>query len=328
MFEGEIGTARPVFFRSEVDFATSDVQLKDVFFGIDKIPFVGRIQAGHFKEPIGLDWMTSSRFLTFLERAAPVEAFGPERNFGVGVSGAKLGERLTYAAGLFTETSEAGKVTAIDSNYHLTARVTGVPWYDEEAKGARVLHVGIGGSYIDPSDTGLRYRSRPEAHLAPRFIDTGTNSAIFLGAEHACLAVAEAALIFGPFSVQAEYYRTWVSAGGASPTFDGFYVMGSWFITGEHRNYRRSTGTIDRTFPNHNFTDGGLGAWEVAVRYSHTDLNDDTVSGGRLNDIVGGVNWYLNANAKIQFNYVNAMVDRGTTEGTAHVFQSRFAVDF
>ena len=127
MFEGEIGTARPVFFRSEVDFATSDVQLKDVFFGIDKIPFVGRIQAGHFKEPIGLDWMTSSRFLTFLERAAPVEAFGPERNFGVGVSGAKLGERLTYAAGLFTETSEAGKVAAIDRMLPSTAESASQP---------------------------------------------------------------------------------------------------------------------------------------------------------------------------------------------------------
>jgi phosphate-selective porin OprO and OprP len=114
----------------------------------------------------------------------------------------------------------------------------------------------------------------------------------------------------------------------ASPTFDGFYIMGTWFITGEHRNYKRSSGTFDRVFPEHNFTDGGIGAWELAVRYSYTDLNDDGVIGGRLNDITGGVNWYLNPNSKIQFNYVNAKVDRGTTEGTAHIFQGRFAVDF
>jgi phosphate-selective porin OprO and OprP len=326
--EGEIGTARPVFFKTEFDFAPSDVQFKDVYFGIDKIPFVGRIQGGHMKEPMGLEWMTSSKYLPFIERAAPVEAFGPERNIGVGVSGAKLNEQLTYAAGLFAETADSGKLTTIDSNYRATARVTGVPWYDEASKGAHLLHLGLSGSYIDPSDAGVRLRSRPEAHLAPRFVDTGTNSAIFADSDHSCLVNAEAAFVCGPFSVQGEYYRTWVSAAGASPAFDGFYIMGTWFITGEHRNYKRASGVFDRVFPEHNFTDGGIGAWELAVRYSYTDLNDEGVNGGRLNDITGGVNWYLNPNSKIQFNYVNAKVDRGTTEGTAHIFQGRFAVDF
>jgi phosphate-selective porin OprO and OprP len=327
--EGEIGTARPVFFKTELEFATSDVQFKDVFFGIDKIPFVGRIQAGHLKEPMGLEWMTSSKYLTFIERTAPVEAFGPERNIGVGISGAKLKEQLTYAAGLFAETAESGKLTTIDSNYRATARVTGVPWYDEEGKGAHLLHLGVSGSYIDPSnDAGVRFRSRPEAHLAPRFVDTGTNSAIFAGSDHSYLVNAEAAVVYGPFSLQGEYYRTGVSGASASPTFDGFYLMGSWFITGEHRNYRRATGTFDRVVPEHSFTDGGIGAWELAVRYSYTDLNDEGVSGGRLNDITGGVNWYMNPNSKVQFNDVNAKVDRGTTEGTADIFQGRFAVDF
>ena len=326
--EGEIGLAHPVFFKTEFEFATSDVQFKDVFFGIDKIPFVGRITAGHFKEPMGLEWMTSSRFLTFIERSAPVEAFGPERNIGLGFSNAKFNEHLTYAAGLFAETAESGKLTTLDSNYRFTARVTGLPWYDEDAKGARLLHLGLSGSYIDPSDAGVRFRSRPEAHLAPRFIDTGTNSPIFAGSDHSCLVNAEAAVVFGPFSVQGEYYRTRVSAPNASPTFDGFYLMASWFITGEHRAYKRSTGTFDRTVPSHNLTDGGLGAWELALRYSATDLNDEGVNGGRLNDVTGGVNWYLNPNAKIQVNYVNAKVDRVAGEGTAHIFQGRFAVDF
>jgi phosphate-selective porin OprO and OprP len=324
--EGEIGLAHPVFFKTEFEFATSDVQLTDVFLGIDKIPFVGRITAGHFKEPMGLEWMTSSKYLTFIERAAPVEAFGPGRNLGVGFSNTELNEHLTYAAGLFADTAENGKLTSLDSNYRMTARVTGLPWYDEEAKGARLLHVGVSGSYIDPG--AIQFRSRPEAHLAPRFIDTGTNSPIFLGSDHACLVNAEAAVVFGPFSVQGEYYRTWVSAGNASPTLDGFYVMGTWLITGEHRNYKRSTGAFDRTVPSHNLTDGGIGAWELALRYSGTDLNDEGVNGGRLNDITGGVNWYLNPNAKIQLNYVNARVDRVAAKGTAHIFQGRFAVDF
>lgn len=327
--EGEIGTALPVFFKTEYDFATSETQFKDVFVGIDKIPFVGRIQAGHFKEPLGLELLTSSRFLTFMERGTPMEAFLPERNIGVMASGAKLNEHLTYAAGVFSDTGDAGKITTFDGNYRVSGRVTGLPWYDEASKGASLLHLGVSGSYIDPihstNSTGVaRFRTRPEAHLAPRFVDTGTIPDV----DHAYLAGAEAAVVLGPFSAQAEYVRTWVGAPGGTLAFDGFYIFGTWFITGEHRVYRRSNGTFDRVIPNHSFTDGGIGAWELAVRYSYIDLNDEGINGGRLNNITAGVNWYLNPNAKIQANYVNAMLDRGATDGTAHIFQGRVAVDF
>jgi phosphate-selective porin OprO/OprP len=196
-----------------------------------------------------------------------------------------------------------------------------------------LVHLGLSGSYIDPrDDIPLRFRSRPEAHLAPRFVDTG--AATFAGADHAQLMGTEAAVVCGPFSVQAEYLRSWVTSALGASSFDGFYVFGSWFITGEHRNYKRSSGTFDRLTPHKSFslTDGGPGAWEVAVRYSQSALNDEGVTGGRLNDITVGVNWYLNPNAKIQINYVNAMVDRTSAgvnhDGSAHVVQGRFAVDF
>jgi phosphate-selective porin OprO/OprP len=330
--EGELGTALPMFFKVQFDFAPAETEFKDVYIGVDKIPFVGRITAGHMKEPLGLEWMTSSRFLSFVERAAPTEAFTPERNIGIMASDAKLDQRMTYAAGLFTDTPDSGKVASINSNYRATARVTGLPWYDEDAKGARLLHVGIGGSYIDPGATNdlVQVRSRPESRTRDRFVDTG---AALVGADHATVAAAETALVFGPFSAQAEYFREWVSraAVGAnleSPTFDGFYVFGSYFITGEHRNYKRSTGAFDRVIPAHNFTDGGLGAWEVLLRYSHIELNDDGVLGGRMNNITAGVNWYWNPNAKLQFNYINAKIDRGPTDGTLQVFQSALAFDF
>jgi len=327
--EGEIGTALPVFFKTEYDFATTEAEFKDVFIGIDKIPFVGKLQAGHFKEPLGLEILTSSRFLTFLERATPMEAFLPERNIGVMASGAQLDEHLTYAAGAFTDTGTSGKIVSpLDGNYRGSARVTFLPWYDAATKGGSLLHVGVSGSYIDPGDAGVRFRSRPESHLAPRFVDTGTNNALFANSDHQILAAAEAAVVLGPFSAQAEYVRTWVSSPGLSGEFDGFYIFGSWFITGEHRNYRRANGTFDRVIPHHNFTDGGLGAWELALRYSYLNLNDEGINGGRLNDITAGVNWYLNPNSKLQFNYVNAMVDRGVTDGVAHIFQGRWAVDF
>jgi phosphate-selective porin OprO and OprP len=41
----------------------------------------------------------------------------------------------------------------------------------------------------------------------------------------------------------------------------------------------------------------------VLARYSWLDLNDKTVNGGVINAWTIGLNWFLNPNAKIQFNY-------------------------
>jgi phosphate-selective porin OprO/OprP len=204
-----------------------------------------------------------------------------------------------------------------------------VPWFDEEAKGRRLLHVGLSGSRIENAGGEARFRTRPEAHLAPRYVDTGT-----FDASYSFLGGAEAALVLGPFSAQAEYLRTWVNIPGVDDmaSFDGFYAFVSYFLTGEHRPYRRTNGTFDRVKPNRNFGLGensGPGAWELLLRYSYTDLNDEGITGGRLNDITGGVTWYLNPNWKIMFNYVFAQLDRGVADGdNAHIFQTRFHVDF
>jgi phosphate-selective porin OprO/OprP len=276
---------------------------------------------------MGLELLTSSRFLTFIERSAATEAFAPERNIGAMVSGARFNDRMTYALGGFADTDSLGRETSIDGNYRVTGRITGLPWYDQEYKGARLLHLGVSGSYIDSSDDAARFRTRPEAHLAPRYVDTG---GAITGVEHSWLGSAEAATVFGPLSAQAEYFRAVVTSDVGSPSYHGFYVYGTWFITGEHRPFRRSMGVFDRVIPHHNFNpaDGGWGAWELAVRYSHVDLNDEDLDGGRLKDVTAGVNWYLHPNAKIQLNYVNAMVDRDAFDGTAHIVQGRFALDF
>ena len=45
---------------------------------------------------------------------------------------------------------------------------------------------------------------------------------------------------------------------------------------------------------------------------SWIDLNDDDVRGGELTDVTLGVNWYMNAYAKVQFNYIHAFLDNPT----------------
>ena len=327
--DGEIGTGLPTAYKVEFDFAHSTAVLKDVFLALTEIPALGRFQVGHFKEPIILDQLTSANNIPFIERAAPVEAFALDRNTGAMFQNAVLDQRATWAAGAFTETDDSADNFRLHGNWHATGRLTGLPWYVEEQKGRQYLHLGAAASYIESANGQARFRSRPEAHLAPRYVDTGNFSA-----SHAFLAGAEAALVLGPISVQGEYLRTWVSrTGGADDAeFDGFYAFVSYFLTGEHRPYRRAEGRFDKVKPNHNFglgEHGGPGAWEVLLRYSQVDLNDAGITGGRLNDITGGLTWYLNPNWKIMFNYVFAQLDRGVADGdNAHIFETRFHVDF
>jgi len=174
-----------------------------------------------------------------------------------------------------------------------------------------------------------RFRARPENHLSPRLLDTGS-----IASDGYNLYGLEAAYGQGPFSVQAEYMMTDVDVTGASSaTLSSYYLMGSYFLTGEHRPYKASQGTFSRVKPTNDFGADGNGAVEVTARYSMTDLNDGTtVMGGELNNLTGGINWYLNPHTRVMFNYVHSELDKsGATlsdEGSLDAFLVRFQLDF
>src|SRR5262249_10835191 len=82
----------------------------------------------------------------------------------------------------------------------------------------------------------------------------------------------------GPFFLQTEYEWFHVDRtdiGLSSPHFDGWYIEGSWVITGERRVYDKQTAAFNAPPVAHPFTwgGGGWGAWELAARYSDVDLN-------------------------------------------------------
>jgi len=312
-----------VEFKAQYDFAGGDADFKDVYIGLRHLPVVGHFRAGHFKEPFGLEELTSSKYITFMERALP-NVFAPGRNDGFTIFDTAFDQRVTWAVGVFKETDDFGGVNS-DGDYSYTGRLTWLPWYKED--GRKLLHLGIAYSHRSPNERILRFRQRPEAHHAPRFVDTGE-----FEARRSDLLGVEAAWVHGPFSLQGEYMQAIVDAANAGDAcFEGLYVQAGYFLTGEHRVYKRSAGAFDRVKPKKNFIWGGEegrrgpGAWEVAGRYSYLDLNDGGIEGGRLNDLILGVNWYLNPNTRIVWNYVHADVDDG---GDADIFQTRFQIDF
>ncbi len=323
-------------FKAQYDFAGGDVGFRDVYFGLRDIPYVGLLRVGHFKEPFSLEQLTSSNFMTFMERALP-NALVPARNMGIMFRNHVLNDRLTYAVGVFRESDAFGDADG-EGEFAVTTRLTGLPWYADN--GRKLLHLGFGYSHRSPEDDMIRFRQRPEAHLAPRFIDTG-----MISAEELDLFGGELALVYGPFSLQGEFIYAAVESDGPpddfrerNPDFYGYYAQASYFLTGEHRSYRTSGGYFDMVRPRKNFNlwdeegERGWGAWEVAARYSSLELSDDGVTGGSLGNISLGLNWYLNPNTRLMLNYVYADLDADgplvPSVGDANILQMRFQLFF
>ena len=297
-------------------FSGGQAKWKDVYVGVLDLPVVGNIRIGQFYEPFGLEEQTSSNYITFMERSL-TSALVPSRNSGLMFHKSELGDRMTWALGVFKDTDDVGDRIG-DGEYDFTARLTGLPWYED--KGRKLLHLGAAYSHRNPNDDKVRFRERPEVHISPRYVDTHDITDL----DDMDLVGAEAALVAGPFSLQGEYINAMTNtADGTGPMFSGFYAMASCFLTGENRAYKG--GLFSRVKPKKNFGAGGLGAWELAARYSHLDLTDEEVEGGELDDITVGLNWYLNPNTRFMFDYVHADLDE---VGQSDTFQMRTQVDF
>lgn len=324
-----------VDFKFEIDFANGKGAFKDAWMGT-KLGSWGMLKVGHFKEPFGLEQLTSGNHITFNERALS-DAFTPARNSGIMLSGAPLEQRLTWAVGAFRESDDWGDdKTGHDGEYSFTGRLTYAPILSKE--GDNVLHFGIAESYraagyYEPDDAdgydAARFKSSPENHLAPTLVDTGN-----IASEGYYVSGLEAAWAQGPISVQGEYNLAKVDCVGSDDaTLSGYYVMASYFLTGENRPYKAGSAVFGRPKPKENFGQGGVGAWEVALRYSQIDLNDQpAVEGGELSGITAQLNWYLNPNTRVMLGYVHSELDKSpytdNHKGKLDSLLLRFAIDF
>jgi len=119
---------------------------------------------------------------------------------------------------------------------------------------------------------------------------------------------------------------------GDDPVFDGYYIYGSYFLTGDSRNYKADKGLFDIIQPAHPFRlqGDGWGAWELATRYSVLDLNDADVNGGEERNVTLGLNWYPNSFVRLMANYVHVLdIDGGVHDNEdLDLFQVRAQVAY
>jgi len=323
-------------FKFDIDFANV-ADIKDIWIGYRKAPFFGDIKVGHFKEPISLERLNSLADITFMERALPVEAFASGRNLGIMCNNAILDDRMTWAAGAFLLTGSFSDFGEFNDQLSetfgtaLTARVTGLPRYEDD--GRQLLHLGFSYSHQFRNEqrakSDLKLRAHPEArHSNQVLVNTGefpTNSMDLLS--------GEVAMVSGPLSFQGECFHALTDASTVgNPRFWGFYGYASYFLTGEHRSYDRSRGVFSGITPEHDFRlfGEGWGAFELAFRLSYVDLSDKDINGGKETNFTFGVNWYLNTKSRLMFNYIHVSVkdrtDPTVDKGRANIFQMRFQI--
>ena len=70
----------------------------------------------------------------------------------------------------------------------------------------------------------------------------------------------------------------------------------------------------------------GWGAWEAAIRWSELDLNDELLSGGDMDILSLGLNWYLSTNLRLSTNYRNITLDKDGLKGESHGFITRLVL--
>ena len=303
-----------VKYKLQLDFAGGDVSIKDVYMETS-LPYFVNFKVGHFKEPFRLEALTSSKYITFMERALPI-AFSPERNVGIMLHDSFLDDKLSIQAGLFREASSGDDVN-IEDVRNITTRITFLPINNDE----NLLHLGAAFSSRSSSDDTYSVSSRAENHLGTKLLDMDLEDVSGMN-----LMGAEMAFVMGSFSVQGEYVMNSVEA-MEDYSFSGYYGQVSYFLTGEKRKYKNSLAGFDRVKPNKNMKEGeGLGAFEIAARYSSMDLSE--AHAGTLNDITVGLNWYLNPCTRLMFNYVMGTLDDHGVETTENTFQCRMQIDF
>ena len=287
--------------------------------------WIGYFTAGFIKTPMSLDALVAFRDLTLMEQGSPVQAFAPGIKFGLQTGNIHLQDRLTWRLGIYSDVQERDLGDASNSLGRIIGRLTWLPVYKEIGFSREVLHLGV--ALNQPLVAGdVRYQARPESYVAPYLVDTGD-----ISANSSTMASAEAASVKGPLTLQGEYFHAAVNPEGKpSLDFSGFYLMGSRFLTGESRPYNKVDGLFDKVVPKRNFSfrGGGLGAWEVALRYSYLDLSDRDVGGGVMHLLMGGLNGYLNPVAKIRFNGGYGNIYGGRSNGPLFIFQTRFEINY
>jgi phosphate-selective porin OprO and OprP len=333
---GALGLMREKFeWQLELDFAENAVEIDNTYMGY-LMDHGAIFKLGLFKEPFTLEYDTSSRYITFIERSAAVDAYKVSKEPGMMYQ--TLKPNYHVSVGVFGSGVEFER--NVEEGYSFAGRGTFAPYL----QGTDFIHLGAAINYRKNSKNvaedyyePLRLRTREgmrviDARLVGRDDLQGVSDFTRYGLEFAAGK--------GSWWVQSEYIRvdldldpTRVAPGetfnidATSITQDGWYFYTGYYLTGESKPYRAFGGDFASLRPNANFnpSKGTWGAFELAFGYSVADSLEHTrVGRGQKQDrYVLGLNWFLTPEAMFKFNVIYLEGERDVFEGDGWVYGAR-----
>lgn len=304
-------------YRIEYDFAENASAARDVYLRYSGLP-AGHLSVGQFKVPFGLEELTSSNHITLIERSLPTTSFAQAFRLGVGYSLASDNWHISLM-GFGQPSGAATRSTDGDEGLGFAARLVFTPL----RAGDRVLHLGVAATTESPADRKLRqagFASRPESRPSNvRLVDTGLINEV----QRTSRLGLESAWRAGPLSIQGEWMHVALSRHGDAfaPDFSGWYISGSWILTGESR---RHDGSVFQSVK----PTRASGAWELTARLSRVNLSDGPIVGGDQRNATLGINWYAGPNIRFMANAIFARSRRGDQSDDPAIVLTRAQVAF
>lgn len=293
---------KEISYKAEFDFAGGDVNFRDVYLKYSIAHKMGSIIIGSFTEPTSLDNMTSSKYITFLERSMLSNTQPFKYNTGFmydnqQIFKGKLGVQLAYTFNGYLNNKEAYIDKDLYGGANIIARLN-THFFDFN-KSKKVVHLGVNYEYRNNNEN-YQYAFRQENHLGNKIVVETTNF------KHTSDVGLELAAVFKSFSFQAEYENSKIITYNETFKNLAYYGFVSYFITGENRPYKN--GAFGKVKPKKDFLkNNGIGAIELTARYSAIDLTN--YKGADTGDLIGnltlGFNWYLSNNTRVMYNYVS-----------------------
>jgi len=287
------------------------------------------VEAGVMDVLWSLDESNSSNDIPFMERSSSqVIATNIAANDFRSAVGARWFNNVFWAGAYATGPTTGAIHSASSVNppgtteqFGAVARVAGQLINEKDYS----LHLGFGAeSLIRPphnlvaNTQTLTLSDRPELRIDPTTI---VSTGAMAGVSGAQVYSVEAAATYGPLYLQGEYF--WFDIQRKflpnlpNVRFQGGYAEAAFVLTGESRTYLPGTSSYSSVIPKNPFslTGGGWGAWEIALRYSTIDLNDQLaqangVAGGRQTVYTAALNWYVGRNVRFMLDYLHGDITK------------------
>lgn len=300
--------------RTEADFADDNVRVKDAFIQYLGLKDYVTITAGQQKQNFSRELQESSNDMMFTERSLMNILNNPTVDRAIGLNFESSGENYVAKLGVFGDSITPARTgtdpeidNAGDEGWGISSRII----YNPIIEKTKLIHLGVAGNYRKPDDTNDVAKAR---QLALSYETTNMSNLDLVNTKVSNVSDIkmlglEAAGLYGPFSVGAEYTRMWVDRknGDNNLELDGWYAEAAYSITGESRGYKNGNfGYLEPAKP-FSLKNGSWGAWELAARYSTADLNDGDFKGGELSNVTVALNWYINSNFRLIGNYTRLL---------------------